>query len=260
MRSHAEVGAVAEIVATRGLTKEFGPLVAVNNVDLVIEADKATGIIGPNGSGKTTLFNLLSGYFSPTRGKIFFDGQDITRLPPEARVSRGIGRNFQLVSIYPHLRVYENLVLSTLRSKQKNTTGRFYFSRVPEDKDILADCMEFIEMVGLQDKAFLLGGELSYGDQRLLEIAISLSLKPKVLLLDEPFSGLGDVEISFVLELLHRVKQQFTILIIEHKISKIEDFVDYLFVMSEGSVICEGKPREVLQDVKVRRVYWGEAI
>ncbi len=259
---HNTIGKVdfmAEIIATEGLTKRFGPLTAVNKMDLKIEKGRVSGIIGPNGSGKTTLFNLLSGYFPPSEGRIFYEGHDITRLSPQERVKRGISRSFQLVSIFPRLKVYENLVLSVLRFKENNKGGaRFYFCKVADNKELLDDCMQYLEMVGLQNKANTLGGELSYGDQRLLEIAISLSLKPKILLLDEPFSGLGDLEISFMMELLHKVKKDFTIVIIEHKISKIEDFCEQLFVMSQGSLICQGEPCKVLTNVEVRRCYWGE--
>lgn len=247
------------LLVTEGMSKQFGPLVAVNNVSMTIKEGIVSGVIGPNGSGKTTLFNLLSGLFPPTEGKIFFQGQDVTGLKPPQRVNLGIGRSFQLVSIFPHLKVYENLVLPALRFREKLQRGiPFYVNRVADKEEILEDCRGFLEMVGLEKKMNMRAGELSYGDQRMLEIVLSLSLKPKILLLDEPFAGLGDVEISFVLELLNKVKKDFTIVIIEHKISKIENFVEHLFVLSQGSIICQGKPADVFCDAEVRRCYWGE--
>ncbi|KKM10847.1 hypothetical protein SY88_12125 [Clostridiales bacterium PH28_bin88] len=243
------------------MSKRFGPLLAVNNVSITIEKGKVSGIIGPNGSGKTTLFNLLSGFFPPTEGKIFFEGQDITQLKPQERVNLGIGRSFQLVSIFPRLKVYENLVLAVLRFRESLKKGvPFYLARVTDKTEILDDCQRYLEMVGLDKKRNMYAGEMSYGDQRLLEIILSISLKPKILLLDEPFSGLGDVEIAFILELLHKVKDDFTIVIIEHKISKIENFVEHLVVLSQGVAICQGKPSEVFCDAEVRRCYWGEVV
>ena len=247
------------ILTTKNLTKQFGPLVAVNGVTLSFEEGKVSGVIGPNGSGKTTLFNLLSGYFPPTQGKIFYEGKDITALNPQQRVNIGIGRSFQLVSVFPKLKVYENMVLSVLRFHENKRKGfPFYFVRVTKSEEVLEDCRRLLEMVNLQKKLEHMVGELSYGDQRLLEIILSISLKPKILLLDEPFSGLGDVEIAIILELLEKVKNDFTIAIIEHKISKIENMVDDLFVLSEGALVCEGSPKDVLCDPIVKKCYWGE--
>ncbi len=250
---------MSQIITTVGLSKHFGSLKAVNNVNIAIKEGSINGVIGPNGSGKTTLFNLLSGYFLPTEGTIYFQGEDITHLTPQNRVVKGIGRSFQLVSIFPQLKVYENMVLSVIRFLKRYKTGsRFYLSRIDANKEILNDCMQCLGMVGLEDKAQLRSGELSYGDQRLLEIALTVALKPRLLLLDEPLAGLGDVEISFMLELLQRIKKDFTMVIVEHKITKIEDFIDELFVMSQGFVICQGKPSEVLYTPEVRKCYWGE--
>lgn len=248
------------ILTTTDLTKQFGPLTAVEGVNLSIEEGKISGVIGPNGSGKTTLFNLLSGYFPPTKGKIIFEGRDITGLRPQERVNLGIGRSFQLVSVFPKLKVYENIVLAVLRFHEKKRKGLpFYFTRVTKSEEVLEDCRKLLEMVNLHQKMETLVGELSYGDQRLLEIILSISLKPKLLLLDEPFSGLGDVEIAIILELLERIKSDFTMVIIEHKISKIEDMVDSLCVMSQGSLVCDGNPKEVLCDPIVKKCYWGDS-
>ncbi|MEN3184269.1 MAG: ATP-binding cassette domain-containing protein [Atribacterota bacterium] len=245
-----------ELLVTKELTKRFGGLVAVNEVNLRIEENETLGIIGPNGSGKTTLFNLLSGFFVPTKGKVIFQGKDVTRLSPEERVRMGMVRTFQLVSVFNSLKVWENLVpCIAWNSGMYHSLWRFMTTAAEET---WADSMEALRLVGLEHYAESATAELSYGDRRLLEIALALALKPRLLLLDEPFSGLSDVEIGKVLSLLRTLKGKTTIGIIEHKISMIVDFVDRLCVMNEGRIICEGKPQEVLADPLVNECYWGK--
>ncbi len=249
---------MGDLIATKGLTKRFGGLTAVNHVDFAVQEGQVAGVIGPNGSGKTTLFNLLSGFFPPSEGTITFRGQDITNLPPHQRVSLGISRTFQLVSVFASLVVWENLVLSTLRFKDHEASGgRFYFRRARE-RGILDDCLAALALVGLQEKASMPASQLSYGDKRKLEIAMAISLKPKLLLLDEPLAGLSDHEIGEVIALIREVRKSFTMVIIEHKISKILDLVERLTVMNEGRIIAEGLPEQVLRDPAVRECYWGK--
>jgi branched-chain amino acid transport system ATP-binding protein len=249
---------MSELITTQHLTKSFGGLIAVNEVDFHVEKGQVAGLIGPNGSGKTTLFNLLTGYSPPTSGTITFEGEDLTNTPSHKRVSLGMVRTFQLVSVFDSLSVWENLVLSGLRfKKNERSIGRFYL-RTTRRPAILENCSGTLAIVGLEKKANLLTAELSYGDKRMLEIAIALSLKPKLLLLDEPLSGLSDHEIREVIDLLHRVKQELTLVIIDHKISKIVDLVDRLSVMNYGRIICEGDPDQVLCDPTVRECYWGK--
>lgn len=244
------------LLTTNGLVKHFGGLTAVNDVNLSIEENETLGIIGPNGSGKTTLFNLLTGFFLPSSGRVFFQGRDITRLSPEKRVSMGMVRTFQLVSVFNSLKVWENLVpCITWSYKFHHSFWKFLTSSSHSTWD---SSLEALKLVELEGYANAVTAELSYGDRRLLEIALSLSLKPKLLLLDEPFSGLSDVEITKVLSLLKILKSKVTIVIIEHKISAIVDFVDRLSVMNEGHIICEGDPSEVLRDSLVNECYWGK--
>ncbi|NLJ49397.1 MAG: ATP-binding cassette domain-containing protein [Candidatus Atribacteria bacterium] len=238
------------------MVKKFGGLTAVNDVNLSIEENETLGIIGPNGSGKTTLFNLLTGFFLPTSGKVSFQGRYITRLSPEKRVAMGMVRTFQLVSVFNSLKVWENLVPCTTWSNKSHYT--FWKLLTSSAQNTWDSSREALKLVGLENYANALTAELSYGDKRLLEIALSLSLKPKLLLLDEPFSGLSDVEILKVLKLLKTLKGKITIAIIEHKISAIVDFVDRLSVMNEGRLICEGNPSEVLRDPLVNECYWGK--
>jgi branched-chain amino acid transport system ATP-binding protein len=256
LRNNKE-NAMTEFLVTNGLTKRFGGLTAVNGIDIDVTSGEVVGVIGPNGSGKTTLFNLLSGFFPPSAGGVIFQGADITRLPAHKRAQKGIVRTFQLVSVFDSLTVWQNLVLSsTRRLAWHNSVRRFFFTRATNSL-IYDNCRLALHEVGLEDLADHPTSSLSYGDKRMLEIAIGLSLQPKLFLLDEPFSGLSDHEIGLVLELLFRVKDNFTLVIIEHKISKILDLVKRLCVMNYGRLICQGEPREVLSQPEVTECYWG---
>ncbi len=249
---------MSALIETDGLSKHFDGLAAVHLVNFSIEEGQVAGIIGPNGSGKTTLFNLLSGLFPPTAGSVVFKGNDVTETPPHKRVEMGIARTFQLVSVFDSLTAWENLVLSNLKFKKERQSVKNFFLAPAQNKANLEDCLEALEAVKLQDKASTATAELSYGDKRMLEIGIGLSLKPTLLLLDEPFAGLSDHEIGEVLGIINRVKKDFTLGIIDHKISKIVDLIDTLSVMNYGQIICEGDPDNVLCDPTVRECYWGE--
>jgi branched-chain amino acid transport system ATP-binding protein len=240
------------------LTKRFDGLVAVNQVNLRLSEGEVLGIIGPNGSGKTTLFNLLSGYFPPSEGAIFFAGKNVTEMSAHKRVNMGMARTFQLVSVFDTLKVWENLVLSNLRTKRVKESPLGFFFSAARKKATLQSCHDALDLVGLASKAETLTYELSYGDKRMLEIAIGISLNPRVLLLDEPLAGLSDHEIGSVLEMINRVKESFTLVVIEHKISKIVDLVQKLIVMNEGKIISEGTCANCLGDPKVRECYWGK--
>jgi len=249
---------MSSLISTQGLTKNFGGLFAVNQVNFQVAQGQAAGLIGPNGSGKTTLFNLLSGYLPPTSGRISFEGRDLTLIPPHKRVDLGMARTFQLVSVFDSLTVWENLILSNLRFSHKKSSFGTFFIKPTKSPEIVEECLRALGKVGLEDQAGTLTAELSYGDKRMLEIAIALSIKPKLLLLDEPLSGLSDHEITEVIDLLREVKKDFTLVIIEHKISKIVDLIERLSVMNEGRFICEGEPDRVLNDSAVRECYWGK--
>ena len=247
-----------DVLRADGLSKHFGGLIAVNEVNFHIKEHETAGIIGPNGSGKTTFFNLVSGFFPPTAGRIIFLGNDITLIPPNKRVMQGMVRTFQLVSVFNTMTVWENLVLSTIRFRREQTKPNRFFLSSSKDEGIRKNCLEALKLVGLESRAMTLTSELAYGSKRMLEIGIALSLNPKLLLLDEPLSGLSDSEISEVLNLLHRIKKNLTLIIIEHKLSKIVDLVDRLCVLNEGKFISEGKPDQVLEDSSVRECYWGK--
>jgi len=247
------------ILETRGVTKRFDGFAAVSGVDYRLLDGESAGIIGPNGAGKTTFFNLLTGMFPPSEGTVLYRGADITRIPAHGRVSRGIVRTFQLVSVFDRLTVRENLVLALIHTEKEPVSTPGFFLKNAWSGDIPSRCADALGTVGLREKGLWKTAELSYGDKRKLEIALALCLRPSVLLLDEPFAGLSDVEIVEVLELIRRVSKEFTLVIIEHKISRIVDLVTRLSVMHEGKLIAEGIPAEVLADPLVRQVYWGRA-
>lgn len=246
------------IIETKGATMNFNGLVAVDSVNYAMKEGEAIGVIGPNGAGKTTFFNLLTGLFFPTGGKVFFFGKDITTVPPHKRVAMGIIRTFQLVSVFDSLPVIDNLILSTHRISVNHESRRKFFFSDAHHHEMEANCMDALKLMGIEDKADIMTAELSYGDKRKLELAVALSLNPKILLLDEPFAGLSDMEIGEVSQIIREVKKKFSFVIIEHKISHITDLVQRLCVMHEGKLIAEGPPSEVLCDPLVREVYWGK--
>ena len=249
------------ILETKRLTKNFEGLTAVDGVDFQLNEGERVGIIGPNGAGKTTFFNLLTGLFFPSSGKILHGGdrtEDITNTQPYHRVEMGVIRTFQLVSVFNSLKVLENLVLSNIRFSEDYSAKRRFFFKDIRHPEIMGKCLKALTFMGLEKKATVMTHELSYGDKRKLEIAIALSLEPKILLLDEPFSGLSDFEIEEVLDLIGKIRERFALVIIEHKISRIVDLVQRLCVMHEGKMIANGKPQDVLGDPKVREVYWGK--
>lgn len=245
------------ILETKGLSKSFGDFTAVEMVDYSICEGESAGIIGPNGAGKSTFFNLLTGMFPPSKGMIRFMGSDITDQASFKRVSLGLVRTFQLVSVFNSLSVIDNLVLAAVPfNSQFTRMSRFMLGSAHRD-EVLSLCEESLIRAGLEQKRWSLTSELSYGEKRMLEIAMALLLNPKVLLLDEPLAGLSEFEISDVLSIINSLREQLTLVIIEHKISRLVGIVERLSVMHQGQIIAEGLPDQVLCDPTVRRVYWG---
>ncbi len=246
------------ILESTGITKRFGDFIAVDRVDYRLQKGESAGIIGPNGAGKSTFFNLLTGLFPPTEGTISYMGSNITAKGSHQRVALGLVRTFQLVSVFDSLPVLDNIVMSVLQSNPEYKRKLRFLLGDRHPADILGPCAQSLERVGIADKTKFLTSELSYGDKRKLEIAMALSLNPAVLLLDEPFAGLSEVEITEMVELIESIKGGLTLVIIEHKISRILGLIRRLSVMHEGRLIADGAPETVLCDETVRRVYWGE--
>jgi branched-chain amino acid transport system ATP-binding protein len=246
------------LLKVENVTRQFGSLVAVNGVSMSVEPGELRAVIGPNGAGKTTFFNLISGFFPPTSGRIVFDGKDITPLPPQRRVNLGIARTFQITEIFPELSVRENL-----RIPVEVAAGyrlRPWLSR-ELDGEVRARVSELMIMGGLTEKADRLVGELSHGDQRATEIMMSLALKPRLLLLDEPTAGMGDQETYDITRLIRRLHrdQKLTIVLIEHDMRVVFHLADRIMVLAEGAVLAEGTPAEIARNENVQAAYLGKA-
>ncbi len=246
------------ILLAKGVTKRFDGLTAVHNVTYEVKAGETAGIIGPNGAGKSTFFNLLTGFFIPDEGQIFYLGEEITRTPSYERVNRGIVRTFQLVSVFDTMTVLENMMLSRIRQGRDYRSKRRFFFKSVYHPDLVDECLQALDTLGIADKADIKTSDLSYGEKRELEIVIALSLNPKVLLLDEPFAGLSPIEIGHISRVVQQLSGKFAILIVEHKISKLVELVERLCVLNEGTLVCSGTPGKVICDPQVRECYWGK--
>ena len=246
------------LLEARGVTQAFGSLVAINNVSFAVEPGELRGVIGPNGAGKTTFFNMISGLFPPTKGSIFFDGKEITRLAANKRVSLGIARTFQITEIFPELTVSENLRIAV-----ESATGLRmspWASRATRRK--IADrVVGLLTAGGLIGKGQRLVGELSHGDQRATEIMMALALKPRLLLLDEPTAGMGEQETRDVVRLISKLHkdEKLTIVLIEHDMRVIFRLADRITVLAEGAVLADGAPDAIAADERVQAAYLGSA-
>lgn len=242
------------ILKADNVTKKFGGLVAVNKVSFSLRRNEIAGLIGANGAGKTTFFNILTGNYIPEEGNIFYKGRDITRLSPERRVALGIMRTFQLASTFDNLTVIDNLRLAYYKAHCPSSLGRSCFSRM--DRIVSDKIDECMDVFNLSKLACRNTGNISLGEKRVLEIAMALITNPEVLLLDEPFAGLSEAEIDVILAILRKQIHKQTILIVEHKISKIRDLVERIAVMVEGEMIALGETEAVLNDARVLKEYW----
>ena len=246
------------LLKVQNVSRHFGSLVAVNGVSLTVEPGELRAVIGPNGAGKTTFFNLISGFFPPTAGRILFDDQDVTALPPHQRVIMGMARTFQITEIFPELNVRENLRIPV--EVAAGLRLRPWLSKSADAK-IRERVAELMELGGLSEKADRLVGELSHGDQRATEIMMSLALKPRLLLLDEPTAGMGDQEtydITRLIRSLHK-DQGLSIVLIEHDMRVIFHLADRIMVLAEGAVLAEGTPDEIANSEVVQAAYLGKA-
>jgi branched-chain amino acid transport system ATP-binding protein len=233
------------LLTTRGLSRDFGGLRAVDNVDFSLMLGEIRAIIGPNGAGKTTFVSLVCGRIEPSAGKIAFDGIDITDLPAHRRVRLGIAYTFQITSIFPNLTVYDNVALPMQRTLNGGT--------------VRAGVMEALARVGLADRADTPAGQLAYGHQRLLEVAMGLALKPRLLILDEPTQGLADAEIDVFIPLVRQIAKEATVLIIEHNMRVVMELAHRITVMNAGKILAEGTPKQIREDEAVQEAYLGTA-
>jgi branched-chain amino acid transport system ATP-binding protein len=246
------------LLQVQNVSKHFGSLIAVANISMTVEPGELRAIIGPNGAGKTTFFNMITGFFTPTSGRIMFDGEDVTDLLPARRVWRGMARTFQVTEIFPELTVRENL-----RIPVEVASGfrlRPWLSEADDEK-IRARVAELLDMGNLADKADRQVGVLSHGDQRATEIMMSLALKPRRLLLDEPTAGMGDQETYDITQLIRRLHKdnKLTIVLIEHDMRVVFHLADRIMVLDQGKFLAEGTPQEIAANKAVQTAYLGQA-
>ena len=247
----------APLLQIAGLCKSFGTLVVSDDITLDLHAGELHALIGPNGAGKTTLINQLSGTLANDRGRIVFDGLDITHFDLPARVRLGLARSFQITSILPDFTVLENVALAV--QARSGSSFRF-FAPVASEAALNDAAHQALHQVGLADRATLRAGSLSHGEKRLLELAIALATAPKLLLLDEPLAGLGQEESKTSIALLQRLKSQFTIVLVEHDMDAVFDLADRISVLVNGRVIASGTPQQIRADTTVRTAYLGDEL
>jgi branched-chain amino acid transport system ATP-binding protein len=243
------------LLSARSLTKRFGGLAAVNDVSLDLWRDRIHAVIGPNGAGKSTLTNLLSGDLAPTSGNVVLGGQDVTGKPPEKISRAGLGRSYQKTNIFLPFTVWENIRLAAQsRTPQAARWLRLAAHVAPANER----AQRALELAGLQDRRDAIASSISHGEQRQLEVAMTLATDPQVLLLDEPLAGMGTAEAERMVGLLQRLKQDHAIMLVEHDMDAVFALADHLTVMVNGQVIASGTPQEVRADAGVQSAYLGE--
>jgi branched-chain amino acid transport system ATP-binding protein len=237
------------LLTTKNLARNFGGLRAVDGVDFQLMPGEIRAVIGPNGAGKTTFVSLISGRIQPSSGVIVFDGADITSRPAYLRVRQGIAYTFQITSVFANLSAYDNVALPVQRTL---TDGR-------SKGAVRTGVMAALERTGLADRAHMPAGQLSYGHQRLLEVAMGLALKPRLLILDEPTQGLADSEIDNFIELVREIAKSATVLLIEHNMPVVMQLADRITVFNAGRILAEGTPEQVRANTQVQEAYLGTA-
>ena len=245
------------ILTIRNLRKSFGPHEIVRGVNLGLMADERHALIGPNGAGKSTVFNLISGNLTPTSGEIIFDGRRIDGEPAQDINRMGLARSFQITNIFPRLTAFDNVRLAVMRVHvfQYN-----FWSFVGRDARIRKHAERLLEQVRLANRAFAIAGEMTYSEQRSLEIALVLASDPKVILLDEPMAGMSSEETAYTADLIREVTKGRALLIVEHDMEVVFSISDRISVLVYGQVIATGKPDEIRNNASVKEAYLGEEV
>ncbi len=243
-------------LSTRGLDKSFGSLVVARDIALDLPAGERYALIGPNGAGKTTLINLITGMLKPDKGRILLGADEITTLGPEQRVKRGLVRTFQINTLFPHLNALEAVTLAVCERRGYAGT---WWRKLPAYDDAVEEAYGILQSLRIAGSCYRPTHELAYGQQRLLEIALALATKPKVLLLDEPAAGVPQGESAELFAVIAGLSQDIAVLFIEHDMNVVFRFANRIIVMVGGRILMEGTPKEIAADVRVREVYLGRA-
>lgn len=248
------------LIETKGLTKKFGGLLAVHDVDATIEEGKITAIIGPNGAGKSTFFNLLTGYYPPTSGSIFFNGKDITNLKSYQIAQLGIGRTFQTTHLFEQSTVIDNIIIGhRLRTKSNFLDALIRTRRIKEEEELCREiAFQVLEFVGLLDRSYKLVSSISQEEKKRAAIALALATDPKIVFLDEPAAGINPEETDGLANLMKKmVAKGITVCLIEHKMEMVMSLADKIIVLNFGEKIAEGTPKEIQENELVIRAYLG---
>ncbi|MBI2226483.1 MAG: ABC transporter ATP-binding protein [Betaproteobacteria bacterium] len=250
---------MTEFLKIESVAKRFGDFAAINGVTLTLPADRLTAIIGPNGAGKTTLINLATGALFPDSGTMHFKGEAITRLPIHRRIHKGLSRSFQIMNIFARLSVLQNILVPVLSRRGR---AGMPFSTVGREQEAVIEARRILGEIGLLDEQNDPAGELSHGDQRLLELGIAIAPAPELCFLDEPSSGLTPVERARVLDLIRKLSaaRHTTFVIVEHDMDVVFSLADWIVVMNRGQVLAEGPPAEIRENRAVREIYLGEEL
>jgi branched-chain amino acid transport system ATP-binding protein len=243
-------------LSTRGLDKSFGSLVVASDIELDLPPGERYALIGPNGAGKTTLINLITGMLKPDKGQIFLGGDEITMLKPEERVKCGLVRTFQINTLFPHLSALEAVTLAVC--ERRGYAGSWW-EKLPAYGDAIEEAYAILLSLRLAASCHRPTRELAYGQQRLLEIALALATKPKVLLLDEPAAGVPQQESAELFSVIAGLSQEIAVLFIEHDMNVVFRFAHRIIVMAAGRILLQGTPKEIAADARVREVYLGRA-
>jgi branched-chain amino acid transport system ATP-binding protein len=243
------------VLETKGLTKQFGGITATNDVSLSVEKGARHALIGPNGAGKTTIINLLTGVLRPTAGTIWLDGQDITNLEAHKRVQLGIARTFQINQLFAELTPLETIGLAV---SERMELGRQWWRTVGSKGIVIEESVDILQRFHLADVMDERTVNLPYGKQRLLEIALAIACRPRVLLLDEPAAGVPEAQRRDILDAVAALPDDVTVLLIEHDMDIVFSFADRISVLVNGALFVEGPPEDVAADPRVKAVYLGE--
>jgi ABC-type branched-subunit amino acid transport system ATPase component len=242
-------------IQTKGVCMSFGALTVAEDINFELPVGARHALIGPNGAGKTTFVNLLTGRLTPTSGSVFLGGHEVTHLSQAQRVKQGLGRTFQINTLFNKMSVLDNVCLSV--AEREGISNQFW-STAASQKRIIEESFELLDLLGITNDSKVLAKDLPYGKQRLVEMAIALGLKPKVLLLDEPAAGVPSIESHRILQAIDSLPSEIAIMIIEHDMDLVFKFAKKITVLVQGKILCEGTPDEIANDRRVHQVYLGE--